>query len=102
MNLASVHEPAAHDLRHSSAQSTRHTSLWPGSRPPTWNNASFAGTFPRLRGQAYGNPTASRDSTSQPCHDSPGIVGLDPRHDTGRGSEDPHSKRTQRTTALFG
>ena len=57
MNLAFVHGPAAHTLRHSPARSTRQISLGPGSRPPSSNNASFAECF---RGCADGNMETQR------------------------------------------
>jgi len=57
MNLAFVRGPAAPDLRHSTAQSTRQTSLGPSSRPPSSNNASSA---ERLRGRADGNMETQR------------------------------------------
>ena len=57
MNLACVHGPAARDQRHSTAQSTRQTSLGPGSRPPSSNNASFA---ERFRSYADGNMETQR------------------------------------------
>lgn len=57
MNLAFVHGPAARDPRHSTAQSTRQTSLGPGSRPPSSNNASFA---ERFRACADGNMETQR------------------------------------------
>ncbi len=40
--LTFVHGPAARALRHSTARSKRHTSVGPGFRPPSSNNASFA------------------------------------------------------------
>lgn len=57
MNLASVHGPAACHLRHSTAQSTRQTSLGPGSRPPSSNKAAFA---ERFRGRADRNMETQR------------------------------------------
>ena len=57
MNLAFVHGPAARTLRHSPARSMRQTSLGPGSRPPSSNNASFV---ERFRGCADGNMETQR------------------------------------------
>jgi hypothetical protein len=57
MNLAFVHEPAARTLRHSTARPTRQTSLGPGSRPPSSNNASRPECF---RGRADRNMETQR------------------------------------------